>query len=303
MDKGKRAELSGQIAKFSSEKSEHAAYDSLRDSQQLPKISVITASFNQAAFLERTLCSVANQDYPSVEHVVIDGGSTDGSVEILKKWDHSLAFWRSEKDEGQTAAINKGLQMCSGDLIAFQNSDDVYLPGAFRSVAECAFRNRDVGIIYGDFLHIDENDRVLDEQLLGTAWLWVQASMGPQIHNQAAFWKREVQERIGILDESYRFDMDYEFFSRILAAGYRAKHVPKFLGAFRHHSGSKTSNLQEVSRMELAQVSNFYWQKTRARVFPRPMVRAVAKGAKALTHVMQGRPDYLVRNRLKFKQG
>jgi glycosyltransferase involved in cell wall biosynthesis len=245
---------------------------------------------------------VANQDYPNIEHIVVDGGSTDGSVDILERWDHRLSYWVSEKDKGQTHAINKGLSQSTGDLIGFQNSDDVYLPGAFQRIVECAKRNPEVGLIYGDFLHIDEHDQVLDEQLLGTASLWIQASLGPQIHNQAAFWRREVQERIGLLDENYRFDMDYEFFSRALAAGFKARHVSSFLGAFRHHSASKTSNLQEVSREELQQVGALYWRKTRARAFPRPVARQLAKAYKALRHVLQGRADYLVRSRLKFKK-
>ena len=268
-----------------------------------PRISVITVSFNQAAFLERTILSVANQKYPNVEHIIIDGGSTDGSVGILERWGPKLAYWMSEKDNGQTHGINKGLARSSGDLIGFQNSDDIYLPGAFERVAECATKHPRAGVIYGDFLHIDQHDQVLDEQLLGTAALWVQSSLGPQIHNQSAFWTREVQERIGLLDESYRFDMDYEFFSRALAAGFKAKHVRAFFGAFRHHSASKTSNLQEVSRRELEQVSSLYWDKTRARVLPRPIARQLAKAYKALTHVAHGRADYLVRARLKFKQG
>ena len=299
----KKAELSRQLARFLGGIAPECNHAGQLSRGTLPRVSVITASFNQAAFLERTILSVANQNYPNVEHIVIDGGSTDGSLAILERWSHLLGFWVSEKDRGQTHAINKGLARCTGDLIAFQNSDDVYLPGAFQRTVECAIKNPRAGIIYGNFLHIDENDHVLDEQLLGTGFLWVQASLGPQIHNQAAFWRREVQDRIGILDESYRFDMDYEYFSRALAAGYRAKHVPAFLGAFRHHSASKTANLQEISQQELAQVSGLYWSQSRAKDFPRPLVRIAAKAYKALTHVAQGRPDYLFRTPLNFKRG
>jgi glycosyltransferase involved in cell wall biosynthesis len=267
-----------------------------------PKISIVTPSFNQKQFLERTICSVINQSYPNTEHIVIDGGSTDGTLEILKKYENFLSYWVSEADEGQTQAINKGLVKASGDLVAFQNSDDIYLPGCFRKVAEAYLNHPDGGVFYGNFLHIDEEDSVLDEQLLGTARLWVQIMLGPQIHNQAAFWRKEITAEIGLLDESFEFDMDYEYFSRILAAKYRAVHIPEFLGAFRHQRTSKTSTLGEVSKMELAMVAENYHRRTRfLRYVPRNYGRVLAMMNKAAVHVLQGRADYLLRDRIYFK--
>ena len=270
--------------------------------KRLPKISVITASFNQAEFIERTISSVFNQGYPNTEHIVIDGGSNDGTVDILKKYEKRIAYWVSEPDEGQTHAINKGLKHATGELIGFQNSDDVYLPGAFWKVAEVANKNPQAGMIYGDFLHLDDNDNVLDEQLLGIAKLWIQIMLGPQIHNQAAFWRKSVSDKIGLLDQRYTFDMDYEYFSRILAAGYKAVHIQDYLGAFRHHSANKTSNLGDISKKELKQVSDAYRKESALlRHIPRRLGRPLAMLMKAGKHLLDGRYDYLVRDRIKFK--
>ena len=270
--------------------------------RDMPKISIITATYNQAEFIERTICSVLNQGYPSVEHIVIDGGSTDGTLSVLEKYDKDISYWVSETDEGQTHAINKGLERATGDLIGFQNSDDIYLPGAFWRVAEAAKKNPKAGLIYGDFLHIDDKDNVLDEQLLGAATFWVQVMLGPQVHNQAAFWRRSVSERLGLLDQTFVFDMDYEYFSRILYAGYRAVHVSEFLGAFRHHSAAKTSNLGDVSKKELQQVADYYHQKARLLSYvPRKIGAPIAKSVKAGKHILNGRYDYLFRDRIKFK--
>lgn len=269
---------------------------------ELAKISVVTASYNQASFLERTIRSVINQGYSNVEHIVIDGGSTDGSQAILEKYDDYLSYWVSEPDEGQTHAINKGIEKATGDLIGFQNSDDIYLSGSFWRVAKAASDNPGAGIIYGDFLHIDKDDNVLDEQILGSARLWIQIMLGPQIHNQAAFWRKTVIDDIGLLDQQFVFDMDYEYFSRILAAGYRAVHVPAFLGAFRHHSAAKTSNLGEISKRELNLVANYFHQQTKfLRYLPRKLGRPLAMFVKATNHILDGRCDYLVRNRIQFK--
>lgn len=272
--------------------------------ERAPTISVITPAFNQAEFIERTILSVLNQNYPKTEYIIIDGGSTDGTVDVIRKYESELAFWISEKDQGQTHAINKGLQRATGDLVAFQNSDDVYLPGAFWAVAQSYLQDPNADVFYGDFLHIDESDNVLDEQLLIPARLWIQVYLGPQIHNQAAFWKRSVHERVGFLDERYTFDMDYEFFSRLLAAGCRVRHINQYLGAFRHHGAAKTARLQEVSRREHAAVARKYRENCPAllRMMPWPLARIAAKSFKGCCHVLSGRADYLFRSRYSFKQ-
>ena len=267
-----------------------------------PKISIVTVSFNQAEFLERMILSVINQGYENVEHIVIDGGSTDGSVDILKKYDSYISFWCSESDRGQTHGINKGLALATGDLVAFQNSDDVYLDGTFYSVAKSFRANDDVDLVYGNFLHINQDDDVLDESLLGTAWLWVQLFLGPQVHNQSAFWNINLFKEIGYLDESYDFCMDYEFFSRIMNTNPKIIFLSQYLGAFRHHGNSKTSNLQDVSKRELAAVSNLYISKNRfLSLMPKKIMCKIAKIVKASKHILDGRADYIFRRRFNFK--
>ena len=126
-----------------------------------PKITVITPSFNQAEFLERTIKSVLDQNYPNLEYIIMDGGSTDGSVEIIQKYEKYLKFWASEKDNGQSHAINKGLKIATGEWVSWQNSDDIYYPGAFKSAAVAAQTHPEVGLIIGDVNLIDEKDRLI----------------------------------------------------------------------------------------------------------------------------------------------
>lgn len=271
--------------------------------EKLPKISIVTPSYNQAKYIERTILSVLNQNYPKLEYIIIDGGSNDGTLEIIKKYESEIAYWVSEKDRGQTHAINKGLRLATGDLVAFQNSDDVYLPGAFTTVALAYMLKPDVDVIYGDFFHIDKHDNIIDEQLLIQARLWMQVYLGPQIHNQAAFWKRKLHVDLGFLDESYIFDMDYEFFSRLLAKRCIVQHLPTHLGAFRHHPEAKTSQLQDVSRKELIEVAEIYKPKCPVlfRQMPWSFGRIVAKCIKSICHLSKGRVDYVFRKRICFK--
>ena len=134
-----------------------------------PKISVITPSFNQAAYLERTILSVLDQDYPNIEYIIIDGGSTDGSVDIIRKYANRLTNWVSESDRGQAHAINKGLQQATGTWIAWQNSDDVFYPGTFSQLAQMAAMYPDVDLIIGNMNLIDKDDMLLRDIKYGSS--------------------------------------------------------------------------------------------------------------------------------------
>src|SRR5690242_3711403 len=123
----------------------------------LPKISIITPSFNQAAYIEQTIKSVLDQDYPNLEYIVIDGGSSDGSVEIIRKYENRIAFWVSEPDNGQAHAINKGLARATGDIIAYLNSDDYYLQGALKQVADLSNRRSDLDLLHGRCRVVDQH--------------------------------------------------------------------------------------------------------------------------------------------------
>ena len=209
-----------------------------------PKVSVITPSFNQAAYLECTIRSVLDQGYPNLEYIIIDGGSTDGSVDIIKKYEDGLAYWVSEPDGGQVHAINKGLKMATGEWEGWQNSDDIYYPGAFDDLARAGKEHPEADLIIGNIMLIDENDKELRDIHYVRPTYWSLLAEGMLLPNQAAFWRRSVHEDIGWLDEEYKYSFDYEWFLRLLHRR-TAFHVNKILGGFRLHEEAKTSNFSE----------------------------------------------------------
>jgi len=206
-----------------------------------PTISVITPSFNQGKFLERTILSVLNQGYPNLEFIIIDGGSSDESVDIIREYSDLLTYWVSEPDGGQVDAINKGLKRATGEWLCWQNSDDIFLPRAFACLAENAIKYPNAGLIIGNMRLIDENDRPLREIRYVNPDHGAMLAEGMLMANQAAFWRREVQDRIGLLNENYQCSFDYDWFLRLTAAC-NGVHINRTLGALRLHADTKTSN-------------------------------------------------------------
>lgn len=206
-----------------------------------PKISIVTPSYNQAEFLERTIRSVLDQNYPNLEYIIIDGGSTDGSVDIIKKYADRVAYWVSESDEGQSNAINKGLRQATGEWVAWQNSDDIFYPGALKAVAAAAQRRPDAEIIIGNINLIDRHDRVLRDIRYVTPSYGSMLAEGMVLTNQAAFWRRSVHEKIGWLSETLHFAFDYEWFLR-LTKGCSGVHDNEIWGGYRLHDATKTHN-------------------------------------------------------------
>jgi glycosyltransferase involved in cell wall biosynthesis len=180
-----------------------------------PRITVVTPSFNQAAYLERTICSVLDQGYPNFEYIIVDGGSTDGSLDIIRRYANRLAWWVSEPDRGQTDAINKGLRRATGEWVAWQNSDDTYYPGVFHELAAAAAKHPQAGLIIGDMMLIDEYDRPLRDIRYVKPSYEALLAEGMLLANQATFWRRSLQERVGLLDEGYHCSFDYEWFLRL----------------------------------------------------------------------------------------
>jgi hypothetical protein len=199
-------------------------------------VSIITPSFNQAAYLEQTLCSVLNQDHPRIEYIVIDGASTDNSVDIIRKYENNLAYWVSEKDSGQADAINKGFARATGDVIAWLNSDDYYLAGAVSSAVEIFDENPDVVLVYGNMLAVDEHGKTFN--ILNYKQLTLEDLLCFQIIGQpSVFMRRSALEDLK-LDPAFHFLLDHYLWIQIAQHG-KILHVPQTWAAARYHAEAK----------------------------------------------------------------
>jgi len=224
-----------------------------------PKLTVVTPSYNQAQYLERTILSVLNQNYPNLEYFVMDGGSTDGSADIIRKYEPYLAGWVSEKDKGQVDAINKGFRRATGDLVCFQNSDDVFAPGAFRAVAEAYRKHQQDSVFFGYMYIIDEQDVITEELRQLPFCAECQVYEGMQIFNQSFFFKRTLLEQYGYFDERYNFAFDYEIATRFgLQPGVTCRLVPDCWGGFRIQAEAKSSTMANVGRREHQEIKERY---------------------------------------------
>lgn len=223
-----------------------------------PKISVITPSLNQGKFIERTICSVLDQGYPNLEYVIVDGGSSDETVEIIRRYEDRLAWWVSEPDQGQTEAINKGIEGTSGEIVAYLNSDDYYLPGAFEA-AVAAFERTDRGWVAGAAKDLDERGRPAGTPGTDSDGVirpthpsaWEQMPRGRQwwllspwhVPQPSAFWRRELFNRYGLFRRDMHYAFDAEFMVRLALADEMPELVPEQALAVRlHHSEAKSAD-------------------------------------------------------------
>jgi glycosyltransferase involved in cell wall biosynthesis len=206
-------------------------------SMQPPLVSVITPSFNQARYLEQTMRSVLEQDYPHIEYIVIDGASMDGSVDIIRKYKSRLAYWASEKDSGQAEAVNKGLARATGEIVAWLNSDDYYLSGAVSSAVKILEENQNVILVYGDMLAVDENGQTIN--LMKYGQLSLADLLCFQIIGQpSVFFRRGALQKAGLLDTTFHFLLDHHLWIRMAAQG-KILHVSQVWSAARYHAEAK----------------------------------------------------------------
>ena len=216
------------------------------------KISVVTPSYNQGQFLEQTIQSVLGQNYPNLEYIIIDGGSTDNSKDIIGKYDQDLTYWVSEKDKGQAHAINKGFEQATGDILCWLNSDDYFLPGTLNRVNEL-FNSIEADIITGNTLHVNERE--------GKSWLGkVRIPFNKRlldyydpIFQPSTFWKKDTWINSGGLSEERHFTFDWNWFYKVQNLGAEIRSVNELFSVYRIHVGHKSGSQNEKRFLEIAE--------------------------------------------------
>ena len=248
-----------------------------------PLVSVITPSFNQARYLEATIQSVLSQDYARIEYILIDGASTDGSVEIIRKYRNHFAYWVSEKDSGQAEAINKGFLRIRGEIVAWLNSDDYYLPNTVSAAVRVFESNSDVVMVYGDMLAVDEQGQTIN--LLKYKQLLLEDLLCFQIIGQpSVFFRRAALEKAGLLDTTYHFLLDHHLWLRIAQQG-KILHVPQIWSAARYHAEAKNRAKAAEFGREAFRILD--WAKGQADLME--AVSGVERRARASAHRVDAR--------------
>jgi glycosyltransferase involved in cell wall biosynthesis len=189
----------------------------INENSSFPLISIITPSYNQGEYIEQTICSVLEQGYPNLEYIIVDGGSTDSSVEIIKKYEQHLAWWVSEKDKGQSNAINKGIQRSNGEIINWLNSDDYYMPGALHHVAQ-QFTDPEINCYCGYSRVFSETSEKCSSGTDVYPGNLPKTIGWARIDQPETFFRKSVWDKIGLLNETFHYVMDKEFWIRYLFA-------------------------------------------------------------------------------------
>jgi len=260
----------------------------MMSARPLPSISIVTPSFNQAAFVVHTARSVFLQRYPRLEYVMMDGGSTDGTVEALEPYRQHFHHFVAEKDGGQADAIRRGFEHTTGEIMAYLNSDDMLAPGCLNFVAEYFRTHPNVDAVYSNRVIVDQHNVVIGYWILPRHRnrLMMRWDLIPQ---ETCFWRRRLYDKVGGVDASYRFAMDYDLFTRFMLHG-RMRRVKRFLGAFRMHTDSKSvQQLETIGKEEIQRVGTTY--KIRYSRFDKlrgPMFTGGVR-ARAAFHARSGR--------------
>lgn len=226
-----------------------------------PKVTIVTPSFNQGQYLEETIRSVLLQGYPNLEYIIIDGGSTDNSIDIIRKYEPWLSFWISEPDAGQADAINKGFAKSAGDFLGWINSDDYLFPGVITRVVEAFLADSGIDMIYGDVDHgwPEKNivSRLRGEQV---EFIEILRTVRVPIPQQGSLWRRSVIDRVGNLDTRWQVVLDQEFFTRV-AEKCRIRYLPMLMGFFRLHEDSKTISQSRRWTTELPRMYREFFER------------------------------------------
>jgi glycosyltransferase involved in cell wall biosynthesis len=227
-------------------------------SNNAPKISVVMPLFNQVKFIERSISSVLAQNYPNLELIIIDGGSTDGSTEIVNKFKEHISYWTSEPDNGQSHALNKGFKCAHGDIYGWLNSDDLYAEGAFSKAVETFLKNPDKDVVFGDHDVIDENDKLVEHVYSFDFNIRHFVYEGFHLNAQACFWRSSLHKQFGEFDENLHRTMDYDMLLRFgcIAGAKRFKRVDQTLGCFRRHTAQKTQGFDGKVKAEHVMIAS-----------------------------------------------
>ncbi len=213
--------------------------DTAADGSEWPRLTIVTPSYNQAEFVEETIRSILLQGYPNLEYIIIDGGSTDGSLDIIHRYEPWIAYWISEPDDGHIYALRKGFARATGEFLGWQNSDDYYAPNVFGEVAQSFKKSYRIDLVYGNVRIVDHAGQQVDEMRFVPASYWTTLLETINIHNQAAFFRRSLWDRMGgitIVDDP---SFDYELFIRALREA-NSRFIHRTLGNYRQHPGSIT---------------------------------------------------------------
>jgi len=234
------------------------------DGKSWPKISIVTPSYNQGQYLEETIRSVLLQNYPNLEYIIIDGGSSDNSVEVIKKYEKWLSYWVSEPDRGQSHAINKGLKIVKGEIIGWLNSDDVYMRGAISTAVEYLLSDHQIAMIYGDCTQTDNASRKIsyyksENYNRNTLIKWWRKSN--YIPQPTVFLRKSVFNEVGYLNEKLRFCMDYDLWLRIGEKHLKIFYVPRAIANYRITDTSKTGSQLPLFFHEFEEISKRHWGK------------------------------------------
>ena len=207
---------------------------------KLPLVSIVTPSYNQIQFLEKTIESVLTQDYPNLEYIIVDGDSKAGSQELRQRYEKELTAWISEPDQGQSEAINKGFNLAKGEIFAWLNSDDLYYPWTIEQAVDYLLNTPEVGMVYGDAHLINDTGQVI--RMFNSRQTNFQRLMrgGVYICQSAAFWYADLFRKVGTLDPSYYFAMDYDLWVKF-AKITEIRYVPQLWSSFRIHSQGKST--------------------------------------------------------------